>query len=503
MNRFSVSFILAALIILALLLANRAEAAAKDVDDRNITNAVDVELIMDEVVNSNSVDISTRNGIVSLSGSADTVLARNRAERIAESVVGVRSVINRIKVDPVVRKDGKIKTDVMNAFLYDPAADSYEVTVSVNNGIVTLTGTVESLQEKALSGTIAKGVRGVREVKNDIVVVYPSERPDSEIRPEIIKALKNDILVDDNLIEVNVDDGNVMLSGTVGSMAEKRRAEIDAWVQGVNSVDSDELEVEWWARDKMRRKSMYADMNDKNIKQAVEDALKYDPRISPFVPEVMVENGTVTLSGVVDNLKAKRAAAQDAKNTIGVWRVKNHLKVRPKNIPSDAVLKKRVKDAFRRDPYIERAGVDVTVYNGTVFLNGTAQTSFEKSHASMVAAGVKGVVFVHNNIDFEQAWIWKPDWEIIEDVRDQLFWSPFVDEDRVRVKVRNGAVTLTGDVETWGERQAAEENAYEAGAKVVKNKLEVLHRLWGPKYFYQGAYYRAPYNYPPPVPPYL
>jgi hypothetical protein len=68
---------------------------------------------------------------------------------------------------------------------------------------------------------------------------------------------------------------------------------------------------------------------DPQIKQAVHDAFVYDPRVDSFNPNVDVDNRIVTLSGVVDNLKAKRAAEQDAKNTWGVWRVKNLLTTRP------------------------------------------------------------------------------------------------------------------------------------------------------------------------------
>jgi len=103
------------------------------------------------------------------------------------------------------------------------------------------------------------------------------------------------------------------------------------------------------------------------------------------------------------------------------------------------------------------------------------------------------VLYVVNNIDFKHKWVWKPDWEIREEVKDQLFRSPFVDEAEVCVTVDDGIVTLTGMVDTYSERQSAEDNAYEGGAKDMKNNLTVTYRYYGRHYY--GLY--SPYGYYP------
>ncbi|MEQ9232499.1 BON domain-containing protein [Coleofasciculus sp. E2-BRE-01] len=79
----------------------------------------------------------------------------------------------------------------------------------------------------------------------------------------------------------------------------------------------------------MIRKQMYADVTDAEIQDAVKDALLYDPRVASFNVNVAVDNGEVMLTGNVDNLKAKNAAAQDASNTVGVWNVENQINVEP------------------------------------------------------------------------------------------------------------------------------------------------------------------------------
>jgi osmotically-inducible protein OsmY len=295
------------------------------------------------------------------------------------------------------------------------------------------------------------------------------------------------------LINVRVEDKKVILTGAVGSLQEKNRARNDAWVGGVDSVDTEGLDIEWWARDKMRRKNLYVSRTDAEIKQAVKDAFIYDPRVYSFEIGVDVSYGTVTLSGIVDNLKAKKAAENDAKNTMGIARVINNIKVRPAVVPSNEELVIRTNKALHDDPYIGRFDIDVSAFGGMVYLSGKVNTSWEKNRAEFVAEGVKGVLYVVNNIDYQYKWVWKPDWQIREDVKSQLFWSPFVDEDKVNVTVDNGIVTLTGKVDTYSERQSAEDNAYEGGAKDVINDLTVTYNYYGPRYY--SPY--SPYGYYP------
>jgi osmotically-inducible protein OsmY len=457
-------------------------AKPKEPADEEISSAVESQFWSDDVVNPNEIDVTTHSGIVKLSGKVDNILAKDRATQIAGTIVGVRGVINQIEVDPrLTISSAELRKGVKKALLQDPATDSYEVRVeAVVDGVVTLTGNVDSWQEKQLCTIVAKGVKGVREVKNEIDFAYKEDRPDREIQAEVEARLANDVRVDDNAIEVRVQDGRVYLSGVVESLAEKNRAQADGWVGGVESVDVENLSVEWWARDRMRRKTSFIMCTDEEIKQAVKAAFLYDPRVNSVQPEVKVNSGVVTLSGVVEDLEAKRSAEADARNTIGVFRVINHLKVRPESIPSNVALEKRVSNALSNDFYLEGNDITINAANGLVYLTGDVNNSFEKEHARRVAEGVKGVTDVINNIDYEHRWTWRPDWEIREEVKDQLSWSSFVDEDQISVTVEEGVVTLTGRVDTWGEKQAAENNAWEGGAKDVRNQLMVAYTTHGP-----------------------
>jgi osmotically-inducible protein OsmY len=458
--------------------------------DTEISNAIETEMWLDQAVNANKINIKTENGIVTFTGTVNNVLAKDRVVKIAESTKGVLSTINRIEVNTITeRSNSELQQAVLDALLYDPAADAYEISVTADNGVVTLTGTVDSWAESQLCATVAKGVKGVREINNDINVVYTTDRSDFEIKQDIEGRLANDVQVDDLLIKVNVQNGDVELSGTVGSLREKNQAIIDCWVAGVNSVNTDNLNIEYWARDQMRRNE-FITRNDNEIKDAIEKAFLYDPRVYLFDVDVQVDQGTATLTGIVDNLIAKKAAAQDARNTMGVWRVQNHIKVRPEFIPSDEQLEKDVSTALLQNPYVDRYDVNIVAVNGLIYLSGDVNTSFEKYQAEKAAEKVKGVAHVYNNILYEHEWTWKPDWEIRENIKDQLSWDIFINEDNINVKVEEGIATLTGEVYSWSEYTAAERNAYEGGAKEVVNNISVQHLYYGPYnpiYYWWGA----------------
>jgi osmotically-inducible protein OsmY len=101
---------------------------------------------------------------------------------------------------------------------------------------------------------------------------------------------------------------------------------------------------------------------------------------------------------------------------------------------------------------------------------------FEKTRAGVLASKVKGVVDVDNLLTVKKLVSWgrlETDWEIRRNIHDELWWSPFVDADQVQVSVRDGVATLTGTVDSYLERGAAVENAYEGGAREVKNHLKV------------------------------
>ena len=487
--------------IFFLLIAVPTANGAHNVTDVSITDAVEDQLLLDDAVILFQIDVSTIDGIVTLEGTVDNLLAKERAARIAKIVKGVRSVINKIKVEPPDDRTARqIRLDVERALVSDPATDAYEVDVAVTGRVVILTGVVQSWREKNLCETVAKGIKGVVAVVNDIRVEWLEERSDFEIKAEIEKALEWDAFVDDDLISVEVKDGTVTLTGVVGSAAEKDWAYLHSFVNGVDTVNSAALLVKRWARDDDLKGEKYSLKPAADIEQAVEDALLFDPRVSaPRVTAEMAENGTIILRGTVDNLKARLSASQDARNTVGVRNVENRIRVRPAEVMNDQEIAEEIRGALSRDPFTESYEIMVTVNNGVAKLRGTVDSFFEKAQADDVVSKIKGVIMVDNKlqvldefkrrhydpyIDAHAAYDyeWDPDRprfpskgdrKLKEDIRDEFFWSPFVDGDDIDIEVDDGTVTLKGRVDSWSEYNAAANNAYEAGAVYVDNELTV------------------------------
>lgn len=459
------------LLVLSAIAAHFAEAQVM-FNDSDIRSAIVADLKSNEAVPAQLIDVGVSNGIVTLDGSVYNILARDKAVLIAQSTKGVRSVVSLIKVNPVIRTDEEIKQDIIAALSVDPATDKFEIDVRVKNAVAALSGKVDSVAEKILCEEVVKGVKGVREIHNNIIADVKPDRPDEEIKADIQQLLISDVLLNSDKIDVAVQNGVVELTGTVKSAVEKTQAMAKAWVSGVKNVENN-IEVHWPDNQENISRRQNIHRTDVEIETAVRDAFEHDPRVQPFDLQIYSDEGTVTLRGKVDNLKARMAAEDDAENTTGVWSVINEIDVRPGNTVPDDLIEKMVMENFKRNPYLERHKFSVESYNGNVFIYGITNSRFEKEEAEKVAASVRGVVDVQNVINVRTQWPYRNDWEIKRDIKSQLYWSPFVDSDAITVTVEDGVTTLTGEVKNWSEYSLAAENAYEGGARSVQNHLQV------------------------------
>lgn len=480
-----------------------ADAPPAPLSDDAIADAIERELLMDRSVSVESVHVVSRKGAVELTGSVDNLLARDRAARIAEVVKGVRSVRNGIVVVPAApRADDALRQDIETALAADPALAPYRIGVTVAGGVATLTGSVDSWAARELTEYVAKGVKGVVELRSRVALAPAGARSDPAIASEIAQRLRWDVLVDASLIDVAVENGKVRLSGTVRSAAERARAFRDAWVAGVSDVAHADLAVKWWVRHAEPRGDVHALRADEAIEQAIRDAARHDPRVRGFRLEPESTAGMVLLRGAVDNLQARQAAEQVARTTVGVVAVKNYVKVRVKPIES-AALGDAVHRALARNPITERLEIQPSADQGVVTLRGAVDHYFEKVEAQNVAESVRGVVEIDNQLDVRNtphAFVYDPylypyypqpsdswshyipttqvhtDARIRDAIETELAWSPHVDPDAITVSVLSGRATLTGTVQSWRERQAATDNAFEGGAIAVINRLGVIER---------------------------
>lgn len=450
----------------------RAVANPPLINDTEITRAVEARLEADEGVSPHLLDIVTENGVVTVTGIVDHLLAKDRTLDIVGSTKGVLSIVNRLTVRPMARSDDEIGKDVHDALAGDPVLGSYELDASVRQGVVMLRGKVGSWFERELAGRVVKGILGIKDVKNEIGFEYDSERPDNEIKADIQYRLRWDPWLNRDSIQVQVGNGSVLLTGTVRSLDEKNRAYADAWVAGVEHVEHDSLKVDWNHEPKTRRKGFCDSVSTDEIKRAVQRALMHDPRVSSHNTEVTLEDSMAVLRGTVINRQARRAAEQTAKNTACVRRVENLLKVRSKVRHNDREIVVKIRQALERNPYLAGADINVSASGGVVYLGGSVDSRLQKAVSEEVASRVNGVKDVKSKLFTLQSDP-KKDWEIRDDIESELFWSPLMDHGRITVSVEDGIATLTGQVTSHLERSLAVERARQAGARMVRDKLSV------------------------------
>ena len=440
-------------------------------DDDDIAEAIYNEYRTDNTINTALINIKVIDGIVELTGSLNTLVAKERATEIARSVKGVRSVSNRISVDPpVVLSDNGIEKEVRKALEEDPATSLYDVTVTVENSLVTLSGMVDSYQARELCRHVAMSVEGVVDIFNSVIVDYKIDRDDTAIINEIQRALYWNVMVDDRLIDVSAINGEVELRGVVGSAEEKQNAYLNAWVAGVRSVDTSMLEVKWREADEHLRDRIDEPVSDEEIEKAIKDAARYDPRVAPFIVIPEVINGNTTLRGTVNNLKAKVAAEKLAKNTRGVADVNNEIEVEPDDFairPADSLIEASLRNELLNNDETDLMHIDVDVSEGVVSLRGVVNRFVVKQEAETIAYDVAGVIKVNNNIVVNHPYsisLWDdyPHYyrlitepsdpvyipldflEIEKEIRIEEFPDPHITRDRIRIRLGDGQINLDG-----------------------------------------------------------
>lgn len=116
-----------------------------------------------------------------------------------------------------VKSNEELQKDVQRAIKYEPLLHAAEIGVIVEDGVVTLLGTVDNYVKKVNAERAAKNVFGVKAIAENIIVDYGkgAKNSDTKIAKSILKAWKLNSQIPENLIQVRVDDGWVKLSGQV------------------------------------------------------------------------------------------------------------------------------------------------------------------------------------------------------------------------------------------------------------------------------------------------
>jgi osmotically-inducible protein OsmY len=197
------------------------------------------------------------------------------------------------------------------------------VKVSVENGIATLTGTVDLYEYKADADKRVHKVKGISGVRNEIQVAGPTVS-DDQLKQKLVEKLQYDRVGYGNAfnaISVNVQNGAVTLAGHARTDVDKDSAlALVSTYPGVKDVN-DDIEVD------------PVSIMDDQIRLQVARAVYSFPSLSKYAIDpakpirISVQNGNVELYGVVDNKADSDAAYIRANGVPGVFSVKNHLEI--------------------------------------------------------------------------------------------------------------------------------------------------------------------------------
>jgi osmotically-inducible protein OsmY len=219
--------------------------------------------------------------------------------------------------ESTMKSDTQIQKDVIDELQWDPSVRDTEIGVAAKDGIVTLSGQVDSYAEKCAAERAAQRVSGVRAIADDLTVRLPESyaRSDTEIAHAAIAALDWDIQVPDESVTAKVDNGWINLSGTVEWKYQRDAAERAVrYLTGVKGVSN---------LIQLRPKGPSTMEVTRKIKSALHRAVERDAK------RITVEaaDGHVTLSGTVRSLAERQDAESAAWSAPGVTSVEDRITV--------------------------------------------------------------------------------------------------------------------------------------------------------------------------------
>jgi osmotically-inducible protein OsmY len=211
----------------------------------------------------------------------------------------------------------------------------------------------------------------------------------------------------------------------------------------------------------------------KDIREAVEAELDFDPLVDDGDIAVKNMNGEVALNGTVPSYPQYQEAAAAAQRVSGVTRLHNHLEVvlPPENYRDDPTLTTMANNALTANISVP-ASVEAVASNGNIMLSGTVRYGSERTSAELAVAGLTGVRNIQDEIDIASD---ADPADVTLGVQEALDRNALIlDDSDVVVDAEANTVSLSGHVRTWAEHDAAVDAAWMAsGVYDVQDNLYV------------------------------
>jgi osmotically-inducible protein OsmY len=215
-----------------------------------------------------------------------------------------------------MKTDSQLQQDVMDELQWEPRVDHANIGVAVKDGIVSLSGFVQSYSEKLAAENAARSVKGVRGLAEEIEVRFESQpkTADPEIAKRIADIFEWSVSIPDDKIKIKVEHGWVTLSGDVNWHYQRDAAKnAAARISGVKGV-TNLIDV--------KKSPSPGDVRDR-----IMSALKRSADVDAGSITVLTDGGTVRLSGKVHSWYERQVAERAAWAAPGVNRIEDNITV--------------------------------------------------------------------------------------------------------------------------------------------------------------------------------